>query len=540
MYLKRLNFFRNNGLLLKSSLIQSAFIQPHLKLATIAFIDKRRILLNCHSQAFNNRYANSLLNGNFSKCNLSFNHWQSNSQSRSFHRKQYAFSHQKVAEPREKQVFTFLVCLAFPVLFIDTGYYWRKTKRFFNKKWNDWFKVEAAAVDSDQMESRFEEVKEEKKEKKEKNSFRDKKIVEYENRIRSFSTPDKIFRYFATVKVVYDDNESEIFMTPDDFLRAVTPGLKQPDGLGLDQFKRVDLSKSFSQEKMDCGLKKDSIFYKLSNYGLINFSDFLFLLTVISVSHRHFKIAFRMFDLNGDGNVDYEEFERVQNAILHQTSVGQKLGSASSKTNYRGVSSALAKYFFGNNLKQKLTIEKFLDFQKEMQTEMLTLEFERKRKKNEEKIKETDFSELLIAYAGFPDKKKKRMVNRVRKMFPDTTVVESPERGITMKDYLDFHYFLQNINDVDIALTFYNIAGASIDEATLKHAAKTVANIDLRDHVIKVVFTLFDENLDGQLSNREFISVMKERLRRGLNRPKDTGFLKLANAVWNSLKMDLF
>lgn len=80
-----------------------------------------------------------------------------------------------------------------------------------------------------------------------------------------------------------------------------------------------------------------------------------------------------MFDLNGDGNVDYGEFEKVQNAILHQTSVGKKLGSAI-KTNYRGVSSALAKYFFGPDLSEKLTIQKFLDFQKQLQEEMLTLE----------------------------------------------------------------------------------------------------------------------------------------------------------------------
>ena len=26
---------------------------------------------------------------------------------------------------------------------------------------------------------------------------------------------------------------------------------------------------------------------------------------------RHFEIAFKMFDLNGDGEVDYEEFEKV-------------------------------------------------------------------------------------------------------------------------------------------------------------------------------------------------------------------------------------
>lgn len=53
--------------------------------------------------------------------------------------------------------------------------------------------------------------------------------MEYENRMRSYSTPDKIFRYFATVKLSYGD-ANEVYMTPDDFLRAITPGMKQPDG----------------------------------------------------------------------------------------------------------------------------------------------------------------------------------------------------------------------------------------------------------------------------------------------------------------------
>lgn len=30
--------------------------------------------------------------------------------------------------------------------------------------------------------------------------------------------------------------------------------------------------------------------------------------------------------------------------------------------------------------------------------------------------------------------------------------------------------------------------------ATLKHVAKTVAHVDLTDHIIQVVFTIFDEN----------------------------------------------
>lgn len=37
-------------------------------------------------------------------------------------------------------------------------------------------------------------------------------------------------------------------------------------------------------------------------------------------------------------------------------------------------------------------------------------------------------------------------------------------QGISEDDYLKFFHFLNNINDVDTALTFYHIAGASIDQ----------------------------------------------------------------------------
>lgn len=126
-------------------------------------------------------------------------------------------------------------------------------------------------------------------------------------------------------------------------------------------------------------------------------------------------------------------------------------------------------------------------------------------------------------------------------------------QGISREDYLNFFHFLNNINDVDTALTFYHIAGASIDEITLKHVAKTVAHVDLSDHIIHVVFTIFDENRkchwiswlcyyihflteDGQLSNREFIAVMKNRLLRGLEKPKDTGFVKFMQSVLKCAK----
>ena len=62
--------------------------------------------------------------------------------------------------------------------------------------------------------------------------------------------------------------------------------------------------------------------------------------------------------------------------------------------------------------------------------------------------------------------------------------------------------------------------------------AKTVAKQELSDHVVDVVFTAFDEDGNGTLSNKEFVAVMKRRLMRGLEKPKDTGLFRLLDASW--------
>ncbi|XP_052899025.1 calcium uptake protein 1 homolog, mitochondrial-like isoform X1 [Anopheles moucheti] len=447
------------------------------------------------------------------------------------------FGHQEEKEPMYTKLFLMFLSTVMVGACLD----WKKLGAAVG-----WPKVDAdAGVEMGKKASSSQELDQEeeedsdsevdaqgkKKSRKEKIGFRDRKIIEYENRLRTFATADKVFRYFSTIKLLHGET-STVYMTPYDFLRAITPGMKQPEGLGLDQYKRYD-AKSVSS-RLDLHLDSDSIFYKLGAYGLISFSDYIFLLTVLSTSRRHFEIAFRMFDLNGDGDVDSEEFEKVANLIRQQTSIGNRHRDHANTGNTfkvkKGVNSALTTYFFGPKNDEKLTIEKFLDFQQQLQREILTLEFLRKNPDENGNISEADFAELLLAYAGYPQKKKVKKIKRVKKRFRDHG------SGISKEDYLNFFHFLNNINDVDTALTFYHIAGASIDQDTLKHVARTVALVELSSHVIDVVFTIFDENMDGQLSNREFVAVMKNRLLRGLEKPKDTGFVKLMHSILKCAK----
>lgn len=39
---------------------------------------------------------------------------------------------------------------------------------------------------------------------------------------------------------------------------------------------------------------------------------------------RNFQLAFKMFDLNGDGDVELSEFETVRNVLMSSTSMGSK------------------------------------------------------------------------------------------------------------------------------------------------------------------------------------------------------------------------
>ncbi|XP_036402345.1 calcium uptake protein 1, mitochondrial isoform X1 [Megalops cyprinoides] len=378
-----------------------------------------------------------------------------------------------------------------------------------------------------------EEAGAEGKKKKPRSGFRDRKVMEYENRIRAYSTPDKIFRYFATLKIINEHGDPEVYMTPQDFVRSITPNEKQPENLGLDQFlvKRYDGKDFWQTEKIAQEREKfadeDSIFYKLGECGLISFSDYIFLTTVLSTPQRNFEIAFKMFDLNGDGEVDMEEFEQVQSIIRSQTSMGMRHRDRSTTGNTLktgGCSSALTTYFFGADLRGKLTIGSFLEFQRKLQHDVLKLEFER-NDPADGRITERQFGGMLLAYSGVQSRKLKVMQKGLKKMFKDG-------QGITFEEVENFFTFLKNVNDVDTALSFYHMAGASIDKATMKQVARTVAKVELSDHVCDVVFALFDCDGNGELSNKEFIAIMKQRLMRGLEKPKDMGFTRLVRAMW--------
>ena len=223
-----------------------------------------------------------------------------------------------------------------------------------------------------------------------------------------------------------EDGTYDVYMTPEDFVRSLTPGVMQPRNLGLDKFKIFDPSKHLKSGFTD----PDCIFHKLGKYGLINFSDYLFLMTLLSMPQNEFKLAFSIFDYLGDGELDKEEFNRVQKLLLSQTNVGQKhrdhiLGGSAFRWSDN---SAIKQYFFGSDSKSKLKLETLLEFQHDLHRDILKIEFERRDPDSNPVgiISEVSFAELLLMHAGLSEKKQKRMIKRVKKMYKGGMAAGNP------------------------------------------------------------------------------------------------------------------
>lgn len=193
-------------------------------------------------------------------------------------RDHYNFGHRNKPTPRfERGIYIFVAVMSLGLL---VNYEWLGDKFEDGiQAISDYFKVSSESSVSHREGSEGEEdsdVEEAKgkgkaKKKKDKPGFRDRKIIEYENRIRAYSTPDKIFRYFATMRVYNEAGDSEIFMSPQDFLRSITPGTKQPEGFGLDQYKRIDI-RTDNASGNGCKVSADMVCSPSSAFLLSSFS----------------------------------------------------------------------------------------------------------------------------------------------------------------------------------------------------------------------------------------------------------------------------
>ncbi|XP_053112294.1 calcium uptake protein 3, mitochondrial isoform X2 [Hemicordylus capensis] len=358
------------------------------------------------------------------------------------------------------------------------------------------------------------------------------------------------FRMFASLEF-----EGQLFMTPYDFIQAVTK----------DEPRQTKQRRSLTKQELNQILVEtppvwkgsSKLFRNLQEKGVISYTEYLFLLCILTKPHAGFRIAFNMFDTDGNEMVDKKEFLVLQDIFRKKNEKKERKGNEEKRAmlhlqlyGYHNSANAVLKtegedllprsywdtlrrstsqalfsdlaeraddiigllsdttllvHFFGKKGKVELNFEDFYRFMDNLQTEVLEIEF-LSYSNGMTTISEEDFAHILLRYTNVENTSS--YLENVRCSIPE-------EKGITFDEFRSFFQFLNNLEDFAIAMQMYNFANRSIGQDEFKRAVYVATGLKLSSHLVNTVFKIFDVDKDDQLSYKEFIGIMKDRLQRG-------------------------
>ncbi|CAG9568329.1 unnamed protein product [Danaus chrysippus] len=378
----------------------------------------------------------------------------------------------------------------------------------------------------------------------------------------------------------------QLYMTPQDFLESVVEQEPRPR-----LKRRVLTAKEIEQLKDQVPpLKKGSsqMFRSMRDKGIISYTEYLFLLSILTKPASGFQIAFNMFDTDGNQRVDKNEFLVIQrllggsmkerkdldvhsqkalltlvssSALRHKLEQTEnrpkpttmekifsfawkgKRGMTDEAAGAEGtheyvdddqglqrrhnVDTLLQVHFFGKKGTNDLKFEGFRKFMENLQTEVLELEFH-EFSKGHETISEVDFAKILLRYTYLDTDEYDAFLDRL---------LDVEQSGISFTEFKTFCQFLNNLEDFTIAMRMYTLADHPISKDEFHRAVKICTGISQSPHLVSTVFAIFDQDGDGFLSYREFIAIMKDRLHRGFKSyAKNEGWEAFKTCVKQEMK----
>ncbi|XP_055908671.1 calcium uptake protein 3, mitochondrial isoform X8 [Eupeodes corollae] len=345
------------------------------------------------------------------------------------------------------------------------------------------------------------------------------KPKEEENYVK-LTARERRFIKFSSVEY-----NGQLYMTPLDFLDSVVEQEPRP------RLKRRSLTDNDIEKIKDAtpALKKSSVnmFRGLRDKGIISYTEYLFLLSILTKPQSGFRIAFNMFDTDGNQRVDKNEFlvmEKIfsgawkdKRGLTETEENEEKKNERDDRDSYiddeeglqrrHRVDTTLQVHFFGRKGNQDLNYDGFYKFMDNLQTEVLELEFSEFSKGNPA-ITEVDFAKILLRYTYLDTDEYDMFLERLLDRVKD-------EKGIMFHEFKDFCRFLNNLDDFAIAMRMYTLADRAISKDEFARAVMICTGYQLTSHLIDTVFAIFDADGDGLLSYKEFIAIMKDRLHRG-------------------------
>ncbi|XP_030836421.1 calcium uptake protein 3, mitochondrial isoform X4 [Strongylocentrotus purpuratus] len=261
-----------------------------------------------------------------------------------------------------------------------------------------------------------------------------------------------------------------------------------------------------------------NLFRSIMDKGIVSYTEYLFLLCILTKPRAGYEIAFKMFDRDGNHRIDRKEFLLMEEIFRKKSQSSGESGSNVSHLsiclNYLKINeTTLLRYFFGPKGTDTLDYKTFAMFMDNLQTEVLELEFY-EFSRGMPSIGEAEFANILLRYTHLEDAELEEYVQRVRERMPEEKM-NFGERGISFESFTEFFQFINHLDDFEIVLRMYTFADQPITQDEFCRAVNVTTGQNLDEHIVHTVFQIFDKDGDGKLSQKEFLGVMKNRIHRG-------------------------
>jgi len=319
--------------------------------------------------------------------------------------------------------------------------------------------------------------------------------------MRQFSTPDKIFNFFASYQFV-SKGRRVMMMTPLEFFSSITPDCTLAHAVGAGAHVEVTQQELDSKkiELQKSPLKK-SVLNDIGDLGLLSYADFSVLLAILSTPRRYIDTVFNLFDVTGDGSIVAKEFAYVSTKMAHKsggfgsyTDIDQEEILASS--------SGLLNYLFGKARDKELSKESFRQLQKDLLEEIIELEFLEYDKTKSGRISEGDFVQFLLKNGKITPKKKNQLIKKIESRWP------KKGRGVSLPSFKSFFYVLAGSLELERALFYLDVEGIGVDKEEFRKISSWVSGMDTSDHVVNVIFELLDDDEDGRIYRDDIAQVL--------------------------------
>ncbi|XP_043333775.1 calcium uptake protein 2, mitochondrial isoform X2 [Cervus elaphus] len=277
---------------------------------------------------------------------------------------------------------------------------------------------------------------------------------------------------------------------------------------------------------------------------LISYTEYLFLLTILTKPHSGFHVAFKMLDADGDEMVEKKEFFKLQKIISKQddlkTAITDETECQEQTVQEPEIDTTLQIRFFGKRGERKLHYKEFRRFMENLQAEVQEMEF-LQFSKGLSFMRKEDFAEWLLFFTNTENKDV--YWKNVREKL-------SAGESISLEEFKSFCHFATHLEDFAIAMQMFSLAHRPVRLAEFKRAVKVATGQELSNNILDTVFKIFDLDGDECLSHEEFLGVLKNRMHRGLWVPQQLGIqeywkcvkkesIKGVKEVWKQAGKDL-